>query len=1301
MGAPRLRIWQWLLIAVLLGVLALGAASTWLLKTSHGARFVLERAVRAAGEGVKLEGVEGDLAGPLRIARVEVVKPDLQLRIEGLEVEAGLWGSLDGTLEVKTFAARAVEVRTRPSDEPARPPASLGIPYGLRIAEASVGELRVGSLADASKANDTVVSDIRLKGAGGPQGWTVESASASVPQGKATLSGRIAAKAPFALDAKARLAGRAAERDWQADVVATGSLEALELALQAVVAGQPATGRLRVAPFAPFPVKEAQLRASGVDLATLAGGSVTKLDIDVKLTGAEQAHAFAGPVRIDNAAAGPWDRGRIPVASATGRVVLTRDRVDLADLQLALSGGGGARGRAAFVDGVLEADLVVADVDLAALHGPLQKTRLSGRITASGDRKAQRFQVALTEPRFALEGRAAFADERLSVEAARVRTGGGAVTASGTLSMKGAREFRFEGRAEHFDPSAFVKAPKGDLNFAFATTGTLEGGPRGEFKADVAPSTYAGLPASGRIEVAGDAKRLAKADVALAFADARVTARGAFGGPGDGLDLAFRAPDLAKVARPFGLALAGSVEGEGRLTGTFQAPAGRLALKGANLALPSDVGVREVSVKAEAGIAPDSPIDVALDAKGISLGRDAAATRFAEDVSARLKGTRAQHRLEVTAAMTKESSARVALAGGLDPAAKSPAWSGRIESLSMQGPGAFTMARPASLVASMERVEVGEATMKGEWGEATFSTTRWTPRTLELKGSSPGIEVRNLARSLRLASYVPRSNLVLAADWDVRSGETLDGRVSLRRLSGDLRMGEPVLPLGLTELELAIDVVRGRLQGKLAIVGERAGTLRGEGTGLIVRGASGWEISPQSPLTGRILAEHSNLEALAPWLGPDSRLGGRLNADLKISGVGRQPLVEGEVKLAGLVLREPQTGFEAEQGEVAINVTGRRVTLERFQAVTPWRPVAAAREKFAGLQIPASGTISADGAIDLAKREGTLRLKAERAVVTQHTGRFVAVSGEAALTAGAGGLLASGKFTADAAWVGALDDPLPSVAEDVVVVRGKAAPAAQAQARDADPLRLDLTVGLGRHAYFEGRGLDTRLAGEIAITGQVGGEIKAAGTIRTLGGTYRGYGQDLSIDRGVLTFVGPLDNPRLNVLAVRRGLAVEPGVEVLGTASRPRIRLVSTPDVPDPEKLSWLVLGRGPSELAPGDASVLLQAASSMLGRNSPGSDLGKRFGLDEVKLGRADTNSILGVLPQSTVAGKTGSPSAAEVVTVGKHLGKDITLTYEQGLADAEGALKIAWRLSRQFQVLVRAGYLPGVDAVYRWSIR
>ena len=57
--------------------------------------------------------------------------------------------------------------------------------------------------------------------------------------------------------------------------------------------------------------------------------------------------------------------------------------------------------------------------------------------------------------------------------------------------------------------------------------------------------------------------------------------------------------------------------------------------------------------------------------------------------------------------------------------------------------------------------------------------------------------------------------------------------------------------------------------------------------------------------------------------------------------------------------------------------------------------------------------------------------------------------------------------------------------------------------------------------------------------------------------------------------------------------------------------------------------------------------------------------------------------------------------MSVGKRLTEDVYVLYEQGLAEAEGALRITWQITKRFQVLVRGGYLPGADAVYRWTFR
>src|SRR5207237_2301229 len=132
------------------------------------------------------------------------------------------------------------------------------------------------------------------------------------------------------------------------------------------------------------------------------------------------------------------------------------------------------------------------------------------------------------------------------------------------------------------------------------------------------------------------------------------------------MDVSLHSPNLSLLAKPFGIALAGAADAQARLTGTWRSPAGRVTLDGTNLALPSNVYVRSVALRAEAGADPDSPIVAALEAQGVALGKETPPTSFAERITGSIKGTRAEHRLEVETAMTREATLRLAMQGGID-----------------------------------------------------------------------------------------------------------------------------------------------------------------------------------------------------------------------------------------------------------------------------------------------------------------------------------------------------------------------------------------------------------------------------------------------------------------------------------------------------------------------------------------------------------------------------------------------------------------------------------------------------------
>jgi translocation and assembly module TamB len=1285
-----------LALAVLAILLVLGFA--WLIATPGGARLVLDRAASALGEGAKLSGVEGSFWGTLRIKAIDVKRPDLVVHVEDVEIERASGVPGFGTVIFNKVNAGRVEVRTASTGAAARMPLTFAAPYPLRVESARVGELRLGTIVKEGKPPpDLVITDLVVKGEGDERFWKLDEGRAVTPWGAVKLAGSVATTPPFAVDVRGELAGAGDVADLQVKARLSGTLKRIEAAFEAKQGDLDGTGTASIEPFEPTPLRALTVRMRDVDIARFGNLPHTRLALEATLQPA--GPGFKGPVRASNADPGPIDRERLPIASAEGQLTFSREggkpRVEVREARFALNGGGTAQGTVTWHDGRLDAQWRVADANLAQIHSRMKPTRLAGTLSAASERGAQRFEVALTDPRFGVEGSATLKDNRLDVEAVRVKHAGGLVDAKGFVTLTHRRDFRFEGRAAGFDPAAFVEMPSGELNFTFVTNGTLE--PlSAEAQLDIARSRLGNLPASGTVRLAGDRQRIAKADVHVMLGESKLDATGAFGRTGDALQFALRAPDISVPAKALGITAGGSLDAQGTLVGTFAAPGGRVTLTGANLSVPAGVSVANLAARIEAAAEPDGRVDATVEARGVIRRDGSDAPQRIERASVAAQGTRSAHRVTVGAELARDAQLQASFVGGLEPMAPRPTWRGRVVSLAVTGGRSdFELVAPATLVAAADRVELGDASLRGEWGEARFATTRWTPQALELRGSSSGLGVRGFARALRLPT-VPRGSLVVAAEWDVRAAETVDGTVSISRTSGDLRIGDPPQPLGLDDLKVRVEMRRGQAKASASVHGRRIGRVDAEGQAALRHVRAGLGFVPNAPIEARVDAQMESVAWMAAWMGPEARADGRVRANFVLSGTAAQPRWNGRLDAENVTLREPQTGFEVENGAAALVLRDRALVIEALSARTPWHPPEQAAKALAGISRPEAGTLSAQGSIDLGARTGAIVVKAQAVPVTQLPVRFLALSGEAKLEARSDGILATGDLQADAGWIGALATALPSVSDDVVVIRAKAPPE---EPRLRERLRMDVRFRLGDHVWFKGRGLDTRLGGDLRITGEAGAGLRGTGAIRAVSGTYDAYGQKLSIERGSLTFYGSLENPALNVLALRKGLPVEAGVEVTGTVARPRARLVSSPEVPEPEKISWLVLGRGPGDVSQGEASTLVAAANAILGRNSTGDQIMQRFGFDDVRVGRSDLTSALGVLPQSTVAGKTGTSSAAEVVSIGKRLSKDLYVVYERGLADAEGALRLTWQITQKFQVLVRAGYLPGVDAVYRWT--
>ncbi|MEI7446999.1 MAG: translocation/assembly module TamB domain-containing protein, partial [Burkholderiales bacterium] len=241
----------------------------------------------------------------------------------------------------------------------------------------------------------------------------------------------------------------------------------------------------------------------------------------------------------------------------------------------------------------------------------------------------------------------------------------------------------------------------------------------------------------------------------------------------------------------------------------------------------------------------------------------------------------------------------------------------------------------------------------------------------------------------------------------------------------------------------------------------------------------------------------------------------------------------------------------------------------------------------------------------------------------------------------------------------------------------------------------DLSIDLGDRLRVFGAGVDARLEGRLALRGRLPDAPRLTGTVRIAQGTWSGFGQKLEIERGQLVFSGPVDNPAIDIVAYRRYLPVEAGVSLSGTARQPKVTLVSKPDVPEQEKLSWLVLGTGTDTARNNNQTAALAAAGALLaGPNSglPGPGLIQSFGLDVVSIRTGQVGS--------TGEGGSASTSAQDsIVTLGKRLTDRLFVSYEQSVRGLQNIVRLQYEISERLSARIKAGTENAVNLV--WTYR
>lgn len=1293
------------LLAFGLLILFLFGSLAWLLGTESGARAALSLARGVSGGALQAEGVEGRLAGPLRIARMAVNTPDRNIILSEVLLDWRPRELASNTLHVTVLRARhlAVEALEKNTKEPPALPKRIGLPFSLSADDVQVdgGEIQRGpsTLMTFGPARLGLGFDgdryrLELRQFSVTSGSEQDKLTARI-HGDANLS----AARPYALDGRFSLDSGARSGKRSVDARGTlklgGSLEEV-LAEIGVDANQARlSGKASLRPFGEQLLGGSELMLRGLDLSRFDPGLPrSAFDADIVMT-----EDGAGIVRVKNADAGTIDEKKLPLDSLSlafreqpGKWHV--DRVD-ARLGTAKQPAGAMQGSGSLVDGAFAFSLHTDTLDLKRLDRRARATRLKGDVDFRHAQGRQTFSLSFTEPleseRLAVEARGSLADNALTFERLTLQAGTGRLEASGHAALAGAQRFAAKADVTRFrlqDLGAFPQLPALELNGKLDLRGVRKPQLEADLSFSIRDSSLAGQPLAGEGEARLRGETLLVPRMFLASGANKLDVSGQLSG--DDAQLVFLL-DLRQL-RQLGPAFGGALQANGTVRGSLMQPHVIAEWSAQHARLPGMLQVDKLRGKADVVLdrkrelildtvvadlhasglrhgenrlaslsaqlrfapQPDAPLSLSIRADAIRTGM-----LLAERMTASASGTTARHVIDAALAETGQGW-NMKASGGLHDMGSAPQWKGSIDTFVANGGFSARLAGPAPTIVSAQRVQVERFHLESELGRIAVDHFGRDETGVATRGRIGQLQLARVLQQLAPKAQV-RTDLRLGGEWDVRIGDALSGTLAMRRESGDLTVtGATPFQLGLRTLAASATITNGRLAAQVQADGQRLGRIDVNAATVVGDGDRKLAIAPEAPVTGNARIDIPSLAWLGPMLSPSIALDGAVATDISVGGTFGEPRLGGSIAGNNLRLVMSGIGLDLRQGVLASTFEGSRMQVHSLA--------------FQG----AEGRVSLSGPIDFGggRIAAGLALRAERFALLNRTDRRILISGESRLDWQERSGKLSGGLTVDSGFIDLGRADKPQLSDDVVIVGQEKKGAAKTA------LALDLLLALGDGVKVTGRGLDALLGGEIRIMNDAGETMQAQGSFHVIKGTYTAYGRELAIEQGGLRFRGPIANPSLDILAMRRGQEVEAGVSVRGNVLSPRVTLVSEPVVPDAEKLSWLVLGRGlASASGASDAGALQAAAAALLSEGAKAgvqSRIASAFGLDTFNVGTSQDS-----LQQ-------------RIVTLGKQISSRLYVSYQQGLETAGSVVQFRYALSPKLSVEAEAGTRSAISLFY-----
>ncbi|NAN51637.1 translocation/assembly module TamB [Pseudomonas protegens] len=682
--------------------------------------------------------------------------------------------------------------------------------------------------------------------------------------------------------------------------------------------------------------------------------------------------------------------------------------------------------------------------------------------------------------------------------------------------------------------------------------------------------------------------------------------------------------------------LRGQLNGRLDLAGTLKAPQGKLDLAGQQLAFAEN---RLQNLKLDATLDGAQKAQVDLKGSGIQLGDTQLGTLTLAG-QGDIKKQKLQ--LDLQGPLLK-------LALGLDGVLDQGNWRGRLASGDVQTGGQdWKLQNPARL----ERLANGTL---------NFAAHCWASGDASLCG-----EDQRLMPDPKLRYHLKRFPLDSLAQWlpkdfawkgMLNADVQLDlpasgpqGQIMLDASGGTLRVKEKDqwLDFPYQALKLNTRLTPRRIDTQLQFDGGKLGELMLQA-----------QINPlpkSKPLSGDFRLSGLDLSVARPFVPMVEKLSGSLNGSGRLSGGLLAPQVNGNVQLSGGEVSGSELPISLEDLQLSAQIAGESVQLNggwksgkagqgSLNGNIAWGRALLVDLSLKGTQLPV--TVEPYAALEVAP-DLKISLQEEK----------LAIAGKV--------LIPKGQIT-----VRELPPSTVKVSDDTVIVGQQTDDGKKPMAM---AMNIDVEVGQDKLA-FSGFGLTANLQGHVHI----GDNMDTRGELWLNDGRYRAYGQRLTVRRARLLFAGPIDQPYLDIEAVRQTDDVIAGIRLSGSAEQPATQIFSEPAMSQEQALSYLVLGR-PLTSTGEDNNMLAQAALGLglMGSSELTGGIAKNLGIQDFQL---DTQ---------------GSGNNTSVVASGA-ISERLSLRYGVGVFEPASTIALRYKLSKKVYLEAASGFASSLDIFYK----